>query len=374
MNVKKKLIQNLINVPGWHTSRKIVIFESDDWGSIRMPSKKIYNYLLNKGFQVDRCHYNKNDSLENNDDVLGLIEVLSKFKDRNNQPAKFTLNSLVANPDFDKIKKSNFESYHYIEIEKTLQATNNHNKVIELYKRGLKENIFKVQFHGREHLNLNRWMNDLQKGNKIVKEVFENNMFTAHVEGIPNGRKEYLDAFGMGYAKEYESIQSIVSSGMTIFENLWGFKSKSFIAPNYFWNSQLEDEMYKNFSIYIQGTYVQKTPIKGIGLGFKKKYHYLGQKNQLGQIYLIRNASFEPVSNPDKDWVSSCMNEIMIAFKWKRPAIINSHRVNYIGSLNPENRSKNLKLLNKLLTKILKKFPEVEFMSSDELGDVINGN
>ena len=98
----------------------------------------------------------------------------------------------------------------------------------------------------------------------------------------------------------------------------------------------------------------------------------MGQKNSLGQTYLIRNAYFEPSSNPFKDWVSSCLKEINIAFKYKKPAIICSHRVNYIGSINPENRSDNLNLLNMLLTEILKKFPDVEFMSSDELGDLIN--
>ena len=33
-----RIKQNVVNIPGWSTSRKIVVFESDDWGSIRVRS------------------------------------------------------------------------------------------------------------------------------------------------------------------------------------------------------------------------------------------------------------------------------------------------------------------------------------------------
>ena len=36
----KNALRNLSNLPGWRTSRKIVVIESDDWGTIRMPSNK----------------------------------------------------------------------------------------------------------------------------------------------------------------------------------------------------------------------------------------------------------------------------------------------------------------------------------------------
>ena len=65
------------------------------------------------------------------------------------------------------------------------------------------------------------------------------------------------------------------------------------------------------------------------------------------------------------------MKEISTAFFWKKPAIISSHRVNYIGSINPKNRDKNLSLLQDLLGKNSQSWPEVEFMSTDELGDTI---
>ena len=68
------------------------------------------------------------------------------------------------------------------------------------------------------------------------------------------------------------------------------------------------------------------------------------------------------------------MKEIEIAFNCNKPATISSHRVNYMGTINPENRAEGLKKLDQLLGAIIKKWPEVEFITSMELGDIINGN
>ena len=51
--------------------------------------------------------------------------------------------------------------------------------------------------------------------------------------------------------------------------------------------------------------------------------------------------------------------------------MISSLRINYIGSLVESNRTTNLRLLNELLARIIKTWPDVEFMTSDQLGDLI---
>ena len=97
----------------------------------------------------------------------------------------------------------------------------------------------------------------------------------------------------------------------------------------------------------------------------------MGKKNQFSQIDLVRNAHFEPSENQNKDWVSCCLAEIDSAFKWRHSAIICSHRVNFMGALDENNRDTNLRLLKQLLTAIIQKWPDIEFMSSNQLGDLI---
>ena len=108
---------------------------------------------------------------------------------------------------------------------------------------------------------------------------------------------------------------------------------------------------------------------------YKKHVRYLGKKSNDGIMYMTRNAFFEPNSTEhpaSKDWVNDCLKEIEIAFRWNKPATISSHRTNYIGWLNADNRANGLRKLDELLGQIIKRWPNVEFMTSVELGDLIS--
>jgi hypothetical protein len=72
-------------------TRKIIVIESDDWGSIRMPSKEVYRSLLKKGLRVDQCPYNRYDSLASEDDLTGLFNVLMKYKDKTSSGGSVSL-------------------------------------------------------------------------------------------------------------------------------------------------------------------------------------------------------------------------------------------------------------------------------------------
>lgn len=50
-----------------------------------------------------------------------------------------------------------------------------------------------------------------------------------------------------------------------------------------------------------------------------------------------------------------------------KPAIVSSHRANYVGGMDIDHRDCNLIFLNSLLKKIFTTWPDVEFVSSDEL-------
>ena len=54
-----------------------------------------------------------------------------------------------------------------------------------------------------------------------------------------------------------------------------------------------------------------------------------------------------------------------------KPAIISSHRLNYVGFIDEKNRDSTLKLLDEILKRVLKKWPEVEFFNSADLGKII---
>ena len=369
--LKKIISTNLINIPGWRTNRKLVVIESDDWGTVRMASKEAFNYFLSHQLPVDTCPYNSNDALESNEDLEALFEALHSVKDKNGNGALITANNIVANPDFEKIQASNFEEYFFEPFTETLKHYPSHDKVESLYREGIHLNIFRPQFHGREHINLGRWFRSLQSSNKVTRLAFSQSMFSIHAENKPAEVNEFLDALDVDSKEQLDSQPTVMTEGLDLFEKIWGFRSQSFIAPCYVWSSSLEPLLAKNGVSFIQGLVNQLEPIPAPGYRYKKKYHYQGQKNKQSQRYLIRNAFFEPTTNLHFDWVGDCLRRIEAAFRWNKPAIISAHRLNFIGFIREENRTQNLKLFKALLQKIIQRWPDTEFVSTDQLGNMM---
>lgn len=369
-NLKKALLQQTTNIRGWRTNRKLLVIESDDWGSIRMPSKEVFEIFEKKGYALNRSIYNRFDSLESEDDLAFLFETLHHFKDKNSNPLIFTANCVVANPDFDKIKSSGFEKYSYELVSETFKKYASHNKCVDLWKEGIYGKVFLPQFHGREHLNIKRWMNEIRKPKSTSRFCFDHQ--TTYIGGNQPDYN-FMEALDFDNVNELPELLDITVDGLTLFRQVFGFNSKSFISPCYTWHSAIEPALKENGVDYIQGGIFQIQPPR-INNKYKKKYHYMGEQSLNGQLYLIRNCFFEPTTNPTIDSVGQCINQIANAFRWKKPAIISSHRINYIGSLHEDNRNHNLMLLRQLITTVQKRWPDVEFMTTDKLGDLISSS
>lgn len=364
---KTKVSRNLSNLPGWRTNRKILAIESDDWGSIRMPSIAAFKAAKDSGIDIegsDAKRYNLYDTLANKDDLSAMFQVLSAFQDKSGRPAVFTALSVMANPDFKKIRESNFKEYYYEPFIKTLENYYGDDTPIELWKKGIADQVFIPQFHAREHLNIGEWMRALQSGNKDAIAAFNLGFW-----GFKNESPiSYQAAFDLFDPKDLTFQESVIKDGLVLFENIFGYKASYFVPPNGPFNNTLEKVAAEGGIKYMYASKMQLEPLSNGKT--RKVIHWMGQRNQYNQTYLTRNCFFEP-SQEGKDWVNECLDNISIAFRWQKPAVISSHRVNYIGALYPENREKGLKQLSKLLNSILQKWPDVEFCTSAELGDMI---
>lgn len=361
--------RNLSNLFGWKTKRKIVVIESDDWGSVRTKNKEAYQNMIEGGLELNRSNFTMYDSLESNSDLEALFQVLRNHKDSIGKHPVFTPMCVVANPDFKKIKESNFEEYYYESFIETCKNYPEHDKVHNLWLHGIEERLFVPQLHGREHLNARRWIDALKGGNEGLHLAFENESFGASWykgQRLP----EHLAAFDPEKASDIPALHQVTLEAGKLFEEICGYKPKHFIASNSPEPRELEKTLKGIGVEYLTRYKMQRYPL-GDGK-FEKQFNWLGKKNNLGQIYLTRNAGFEPSDPNIQNVLDSCLNDIHIAFKWGKPAVISSHRVNYIGYLDKDNRERGLDQLDGLLNRILKEWTEVEFMTSAELGDLIS--
>ncbi len=373
MNYKRLASRALLNLKGWNTGKNIVVIESDDWGSIRTPDNAVLQRLDRSGSKYSSSPYNRFDALESEDDFSALFDVLSKFRDFDNRSPVITANTIVANPDFEKIEEGKFETYFYENFTETYKRYPKHKNSLKLFKEGIASRLLWPQFHGREHLNVALWMKGLQSKAPSYLEAFKNNMWRVEAHEITLNRCNLYAAFDAENDMELAGHGDIIRDGLRIFEEIFGFWSKSFIANNYIWGNNLNMALAEAGVVYFQGMGYQKHPILNLAKRPISK-HYLGERNSFGQIYMIRNCEFEPSQHPDSyDSVGTCLREIQLAFLLRKPAIITSHRVNYIGFLNENNRRRSLSLLSNLIATIQKKWPKTVFLSSDELGSLILG-
>ena len=193
---------------------------------------------------------------------------------------------------------------------------------------------------------------------------------------MPRDGSTYGNAFveAMAYDSEDDKKDklAIYLDGLNLFQGLLGYRSESVIPPNYMWSPDFDESVHQLGVRYIQGN---RTMIEPSIAGSKRYHrHYLGQRNKWNQLYLVRNVLFEPSMHKlnINDPVSHCLRDMSVAFRMHKPAIISSHRINFVGFIDERNRDANLRYLTQLLTRALHMWPDLEFVTSCELGAMIN--
>lgn len=366
-NIKRSFSDNIKNIRGWKTSRKIVIFSVDDYGNVRLDSKKAKDNLEKAGMK-GTSRFDNYDTLETEQDLLALYDVLSSVKDKNGNNAVFTAFALPVNIDFEKMQQEGFQQYHYETLPVTFSKLPGYDKVWDLWKEGMEKHLLIPQSHGREHFNLKVFEELMHNRDTHFITALQNRSYT-NIKFKKYPTISYTAAFDFDKFEENKRFDDIIKDGLNLFENVFGFRSVNFTPPGGREHPYTHKILQENGVRFID-TPFDKSEHQGNGV-YKRKFNYMGKTNNLGQTFLIRNVVFEPAQNKNYNWTGQAMSQIETAFKWNKPAVISSHRVNYCGLIDEDNRKAGLASLQQLLKKIVVKWPDVEFMAANELGELI---
>lgn len=362
-----KLTSLLKNIIGPTVKRKALAIFIDDFGSIRVKNKDACAKLQNAKVRDDLF---LRDTLASEQDVNALFDVLLSVRDANNHFACTTPFVIMANPDFERIKDSGFKHYYREPFVETFKRYGNgYERVFDLWRQGQSEGIFLPAFHGTEHMNVLKWMKALQEGHKSTLLGFENEcVCIPNIEGeiAIDGLVKECD---IEKVSDLKSLADDIKIGADMFRQYIGEEPTLFTPGAGTYSPLMEPSLLQCGIKYID---VARTKRQPLGDGkYTKQYHYLGQTNKLGLRFIVRNCSFEPVVGGDAT-IASCIDQIACAFSMRKPAIISTHRLNYIGHFDEDNRTENLRRLKTLLETVKKRWPDVEFVSGKEICNMYN--
>lgn len=373
--IKKATILNAKNVIGWRTKRKIIVFSVDDYGNVRVDSKAARERMNAEGLKI----YNRFDAyetLETREDLEILYEALTSVKDSNGNHAIFTPFAISCNINFEKMEASGYKEYEYELLPQTFEKLEERHPEAylgawPLLQEGINQGLIVPQFHGREHFNLKVFEEKLAARDPEVMSALKNRSYTS-ISSSGYNTISSMAAFEFWDRDENNRFKEVIKDGLDAFEKVYGYRATHFNPPGGRDHPDIHKILKENGVKYLDTPLIKKEH-QGKGK-YKTVFNYTGKQNKHKQTYLVRNVVFEPTDDRGFDWVMNTMNQIEAAFRWNRPAIISSHRVNFCGFIDEENRKKGISALKELLQKITNRWPEVEFMAANELGDLISAS
>lgn len=372
MSLKQTASNYLKNTLGYRGTRKLIVFSVDDYGNLRLDSAAARKNMNAAGLKNSSI-FDKYDTLESRQDFEALFETLSSVKDFKQNNAVFTPFAVPCNLNFEKIRSEGYTNFHNEILPETyakLEARNpkTYRGTWDLYKDGISLNLLNPQFHGREHINVKTIEKKLLEKDSELLIALENNSCTS----LSTAKNECSYTVSFGYHKFEENVllAQIIEDGLNKFEEVFGYRATCFMPPSATISSVHHGILARN-GIKSIDTYAIKSHNYGENIQ-KKELRWLGKKVQnYNMIFSVRNAVFEPLL--ESIALEKCKKMIDAAFFMNKPAIISSHRVNFVGSVDEALRTESLSELKKLLKWVVKKYPEVEFISMNELQQIISG-
>ncbi len=369
--LKKNIILNAKNLMGWKTNRKIIVFSVDDYGNVRLDSKEAGRRMENAGLKAT-SRFDIYDTLETRQDLQALYKVLASVKGKKGRHAVFTPFALPCNINFEKMEEEGYQEYRYELLPQTFKKLSasdpkSYENTWELWQEGIDKRFMRPQFHGREHFSLKVFNKKLEERDHELLTALKSRSYSrlSH-SGYPHIR--YTAAFDIEEESDLKAFKEIIESGLNYFEQVFGYRANVFTPPAQGYHESLLPILKKSGIEIIDRPLYKKMHI-GNG-DYKSEINYTRYNKDEGNIYTVRNVVFEP-NDREIDWPSYAMKQIEAAFRWNRPAIISSHRVNFCGHISEENRNIGLGALQELLNRIVSRWPGVEFMAADELGNLI---
>lgn len=352
-----------------------LVLESDDWAQSAMPDREVYEELIHVG-AVSRGNPWATDALETVEDIDALCDVLRRYPDSQGRPLPITANFIVSNPEFAVLESTNGKDLPFIALDADAENNPVSRVLTEAWRTAAAAGFIVPEYHGLWHIAPEALRALWQAGNRTVRECVRRG---ARPPGLTSSEgtamlSEYLFQNGTAAAlrpRPFEEQRKTIREGIAIFESVFGHGPRSTVPPHYLWDATTE-RVWREVGIRSVQAANRRLDARS-ALGFLCAPRIAtGRRSPAGLIYLTRNCRFEPAVYDDN--AHTVFRSIRTAFETKRAAIVGCHRINFSGKIAPQQRTKTLGELGKLLNRVRQEYPNVRFMSSAELASIFAGH
>ena len=329
-----------------------MLFQSDDWASIGIPSRETIANLRAAGADVGHSPWDYY-GLETEEDLTKLGALLAAFADRDGHRPVFTANFLMANADIRRMREENFTRFRSVAIENGFPAPWTGN-LMAVYRAMVDDGVFEPALHGFTHFNKGEWLSCLADDSARGADA---RLLVAHdVVCLPSLALTYSCAFVTRNGEERyldEPVQKrLIKKAVTMFESAFGAKPKSACAPGYRAND-VTRRVWREFGIQAE----QSTGTEPL-------------MRESGLLAYRRNVFFEPVLE-GRDAVAHALDDAREAVARGTPVVICTHSMNYISRF-ANGASRSLSLPRELIEGLLAEFPDLRFAGTAEVTDQFN--
>lgn len=313
--------------------RPVMIIESDDWGAGPAEQAVVLK------------------------DIKKLLESIT---DADGRHPVMTLGVILATADGKHIGGSHDYIRHVI-------SRDSHADLLDVINSGVEAGVFTVQLHGMEHF----WPAALltaAETDPIVCDWLQQSPenFTEMLPAALQSR--WVDVSVLPSKPLLaDDIRFAVAEEVKAFSDIFGVEPEVVVPPTFIWNADVECAWADAGVgvIVTPGRHIESRDANGRPIATGRPI-YNSQAGLQNIIYMVRDVYFEPILGHTAE---RALVESALRTRVKRPVLFETHRFNFSGAQADPVMA--LKELESLLQGAVNNFPEVAFVSTGKLANLL---
>jgi hypothetical protein len=346
----------------WNRVRGVVM-ESDDWGLCGFaPSREALADLDREDLSAG--HFPPvywGSTLEDSTAVARICALLLRYRGRDGLPAIFQPNYILSSLALEREGDDDrWVRRSLPDLPETYRRPGLWNAVREGMARGL----WYPEIHGALHYDPGLRM-DAALSNETSERAARRGVLIFPGSGF---------SWELGSWRRRPQLEREFDGVVATFVSLFGREPTSVIAPDYTWDARSEEIWSSRGVRVIQAKREQRYPRRrggGLSNRFAKVVMRSWERLKRSQlVYLDRNCRLEVVQSAEpRAAANACVAAVRKAWDRGEPAIIETHRINFVH-LDPDVQEIGLNGLDHVLDAICTDDEAPLFLTDDELGQL----